>query len=212
MSGQRILVIGGNAAGMTAASRAKRLDPSLDVTVLEASARIAYSICGLPYFVAGLVPDIAELELFTPASLENERGIDARVNCRAVELLPSQRRITVEDAGSGESETLGYDKLLVATGYRPLTPDIEGVELDGVFTASRLGDGESIDSWISKRQARRGRPRGRRLCRSRNRGSADEAWNRGHAAGIGGLRCSPLSMPTWRSSSNTSSSDAVYAS
>ncbi len=151
----RILVIGGNAAGMTAASRAKRLDPSLEVTVIEASPRIAYSICGLPYFLSGLVPELSELELFTPESLKNERGIDARVQCRAVELMASQRKVTVEDGRSGKRETLGYDKVLVATGYRPVTPDVEGVHLKGVFTASRLGDGEAIASWLGTRQARR---------------------------------------------------------
>jgi len=151
----RILVIGGNAAGMTAASRAKRLDPSLEVTVVEASPRIAYSICGLPYFLSGLVPELSELVLFTPESLKNERGIDARVHCRAVELMASQRKVTVEDGRSGKRETLGYDKVLVATGYRPVTPDVEGAHLKGVFTASRLGDAEAIHSWLGMRQARR---------------------------------------------------------
>ena len=151
----RVLVIGGNAAGMTAASRAKRVDPSLDVRVLEASPRIAYSVCGVPYFLSGLVRELSELVLFTPESLMNERGIEARVECRAVELAAMQRKVTVEDARSGTRETLGYDKVLIATGYRPITPDVEGAHLKGVFTASRLGDGEAIMSWLSSRQARR---------------------------------------------------------
>jgi NADPH-dependent 2,4-dienoyl-CoA reductase/sulfur reductase-like enzyme len=151
----RVLVIGGNAAGMTAASRAKRLDPSLDVTVIEASPRIAYSICGLPYFLSGRVSELSELELFTPASLMNERGIAARVGCRAVELAAPQRKVVVEDQHSGERETLGYDRLLIATGYRPVTPDVDGVHLQGVFTASRLGDGEAIATWLNSRRAQR---------------------------------------------------------
>lgn len=151
----RVLVVGGNAAGMTAASRAKRVDPTLEITVIEASPRIAYSICGLPYFLSGHVRELSELELFTPESLMNERGIEARVLCRAVELHPPQRRVVIEDRGSGERETLGYDRLLLATGYRPIAPNVEGGHLRGVFTASRLGDAEAIASWLSSREARR---------------------------------------------------------
>jgi NADPH-dependent 2,4-dienoyl-CoA reductase/sulfur reductase-like enzyme len=140
----RILVVGGNAAGMTAASRAKRLDPSLSVTILEAGPRIAYSICGLPYALSGLVKSIDDLVLFTPEALRNERGIEARLHQEAVEILPSRRAVAVENRLTGERETLPYDRLLLATGYRPLAPGIEGAELQGVFTASRLSDGESI--------------------------------------------------------------------
>jgi NADPH-dependent 2,4-dienoyl-CoA reductase/sulfur reductase-like enzyme len=151
----RILVVGGNAAGMTAASRAKRLDPSLEITILEASSRIAYSICGLPYFLSGLVRDLSELELYSPESLMNERGIEARVQCRVVELRALQRKIVVEHAHPARRDTLSYDKLLIATGYRPITPDIDGVHVNGVFTASRLGDADAIASWLSSKRARR---------------------------------------------------------
>ena len=83
----RILVVGGNAAGMTAASRAKRLDPSLSVRILEGGPRIAYSICGLPFAVAGRVR-FEDLVLFTPETLRNERGIEALVNREAIEIQP----------------------------------------------------------------------------------------------------------------------------
>jgi NADPH-dependent 2,4-dienoyl-CoA reductase/sulfur reductase-like enzyme len=144
----RILVVGGNAAGMTAASRAKRLDPSLAVAVLEAGPRIAYSICGLPFAVAGLVR-VEELELFTPESLKNERGIEAFVNREALEIEIARKRVIVLNRATGEHELHLYDKLLLATGYRPRTPSIEGTGLAGVFTASRLEDGERILSSLS---------------------------------------------------------------
>jgi CoA-dependent NAD(P)H sulfur oxidoreductase len=144
----RILVVGGNAAGMTAASRAKRLDPSLSVSILEAGPRIAYSICGLPFAVAGLV-GFDDLELFTPETLKNERGIDALVNREAIEIELSRKRVIALNRGTGERESHLYDKLLLATGYRPLSPEIEGTGLKGVFTASRLEDGEAILSFLS---------------------------------------------------------------
>jgi CoA-dependent NAD(P)H sulfur oxidoreductase len=150
----RILVVGGNAAGMTAASRAKRLDPSLSVAILEAGPRIAYSICGLPFALAGRV-SFGALELFTPETLRNERGIEARVNREAIEIQPSRKTVVAWNRATGERESHPYDKLLLATGYRPLSPGIEGADLKGVFTASRLEDGEAILSWISNGPARR---------------------------------------------------------
>jgi NADPH-dependent 2,4-dienoyl-CoA reductase/sulfur reductase-like enzyme len=151
---ERTLVIGGNAAGMTAASRAKRLDPSLSVAMLEAGPRIAYSVCGLPFAVAGRV-SFGELVLFTPETLRNERGIEARVNREAIEILPSRKTVVALNRATGERESHPYDKLLLATGYRPLSPGIEGIDLMGVFTASRLEDGEAILHWISSGSARR---------------------------------------------------------
>jgi NADPH-dependent 2,4-dienoyl-CoA reductase/sulfur reductase-like enzyme len=150
----RILVVGGNAAGMTAASRAKRLDPSLSVTILEGGPRIAYSICGLPFALAGRVR-FEDLVLFTPETLRNERGIEARVNREAIEIQPSQKRVIAVNRANGERETHPYDRLLLATGYRPLSPGIEGTDLEGVFTASRLEDGEAILSWMAASSARR---------------------------------------------------------
>lgn len=143
------LIIGGNAAGMTAASRAKRLAPSVAVTILESSRHISYSICGLPYCLGGVVSRFEDLVYFTPETLRNERGIDALVEMRAVEILPSRRSVVVEDVRSGRREPFRYDKLLIATGYRPLTPSLEGIDAPGVFTASRLEDGQAISSWLA---------------------------------------------------------------
>ena len=150
----RILVVGGNAAGMTAASRAKRLDPSLSVAILEGGPRIAYSICGLPFALAGRV-SFSDLVLFTPETLRNERGIEARVNREAIEVQPSRKTVVALNRATGERESHPYDKLLLATGYRPLSPGIEGTDLKGVFTASRLEDGEAILAWITTVSARR---------------------------------------------------------
>ena len=145
---ERHVVIGGNAAGMTAASRAKRLAPDLAVTILEAGPYISYSICGLPYWLGGQVSKFSDLVLFTPEKLRNERGIEARLLTRAVEILPSRRAVVTERVATGEREILSYDKLLVATGYRPKTPKLSGIDSRGVFTASHVADGEAIAAWL----------------------------------------------------------------
>jgi NADPH-dependent 2,4-dienoyl-CoA reductase/sulfur reductase-like enzyme len=149
------LIIGGNAAGMTAASRAKRLDPSLSVTILEASRYISYGICGLPYCLGGVVSSFDELIYYTPESLRNERGIDARTETRAVEILPARRSVVAEDIRTGERDIYKYDKLLIATGYRPVTPPLERIDAKGVFTVSRIEDGQAISDWLAKGEKRR---------------------------------------------------------
>ena len=152
--GERHLIIGGNAAGMTAASRAKRLVPALDIIILDAGAHISYSICGLPYWLGGHVPRFEDLVYFTPDSLQNERGITARVLTRALEILPGQRSVVVEDLRRGEREALKYDKLLIATGYRPTMLDVEGAGAEGVFTMSRIDDGPAIAGWLARGHAK----------------------------------------------------------
>ena len=140
---------------MTAASRAKRLAHSLDVTVIEASRHISYSICGLPYWLGGRVSRFDDLVYFTPESLQNERGISARVETRALEILPARRSVVVEDLRHGEKGGLKYDKLLIATGYKPTSLDIEGADADGIFTVSRIDDGAAIAGWLDSSRAKR---------------------------------------------------------
>ena len=149
-----IAVIGANAAGMTAASRAKRINPDLDVTLFEQSSQIAYSICGLPYWLAGQVERFEDLILFTPSSLLNERGIRATVSSRVAEIHPQQRSLIVDYRDRGESETVHYEHLLVATGYRPKKLDVDGADAAGLFTASHIQDGQAIEAWMASHQPR----------------------------------------------------------
>src|SRR5438046_601802 len=89
---EQILIIGGNAAGLTAASRAKRIDPRLNVTVLEKGPHISYSTCGIPYYLAKIV-SAADLIAYTPESFEKERGIKVHNYTRVDEISPSRKRV-----------------------------------------------------------------------------------------------------------------------
>ncbi len=150
----RVVVIGGNAAGMTAASRAKRLAPDLDVTILEASDFISYSICGVPYYLSGQVARHQELIRYTPETLLEERGIRARTGVVAEEVLAGRRRVACREVSAGREFEVEYDKLVIATGYRPRLPSIEGCGLANVFTVSRLEDGLLIGEAIGQSGAR----------------------------------------------------------
>lgn len=149
------MVIGGNAAGMSAASRAKRLNPELQITVIELGHFISYSICGLPYYVSKKVQRHDRLITFTPEALKAERGITAFTRTRVEEIYTGRRRLLcVEMEGSRESE-MAYDKVVIATGYRPKLPPIKGCNLEGTFTVSRLEDGVRIRREIETRDIHR---------------------------------------------------------
>jgi NADPH-dependent 2,4-dienoyl-CoA reductase/sulfur reductase-like enzyme len=141
---EKVVIIGGNSAGLAAASRAKRLRPSLDITVLEQSSYIAYSTCGLPYFISDLVPDEKELISFSPDALLRARGIKAKTNARALEIFPTRRRVAYIDRVTDETGHLDFDKLLIATGYSAVVPAIEGAGLANVFVLVDLEDGLRI--------------------------------------------------------------------
>jgi CoA-dependent NAD(P)H sulfur oxidoreductase len=141
---ERIVIIGGNAAGMSAAARAKRINPALDITIVEAGAHVAYSICGAPYLISGAVKDASELVHFTPEAFLEHRGAKVRIQTEAVNIQPGLKRIDLRCRKTGRRDTLAYDRLLVATGYRPSKPCIKGIDHPHVFTLSRLEDAEAI--------------------------------------------------------------------
>src|SRR5262245_22833209 len=112
---ERILIIGGNAAGLTAATRAKRLDPRLTVIVLEKGPTISYSTCGIPYFLSKMVT-AKDLISYTPETFEKERGIRVHNNTLVEEIVPSRKRVLCKLTDTGEQAEFHYDRLLIATG------------------------------------------------------------------------------------------------
>ncbi len=141
---EKILIIGGNAAGLTAASRAKRLDPRLNVTVVEKGPAISYSTCGIPYFLAKMVT-AADLISYTPESFEKERGIVVHNNTRIDEIAPSRKRVMGLRTDTGERVEYAYERLLIATGIKAKVPDIPGTSLKNVFTLTNLEDAMRIN-------------------------------------------------------------------
>jgi NADPH-dependent 2,4-dienoyl-CoA reductase/sulfur reductase-like enzyme len=137
--GEKIVVVGGNAAGLTAASRARRLDPRLEITVLERAPHAAYSTCGIPYFLAGDV-DQESLVRMTPADFQRERQIEVLTSVRVDEVAPSRRRILATRTDTGEAFEARFDRLLLATGVVPNVPEIPGTDLPGVHTLVGLTD------------------------------------------------------------------------
>lgn len=141
-----LVVVGGNGAGMSAASKAKRRNPDLEVTVFEAGEHVSYSACGIPHLIEGTVEEPEQLLMLSPDQVK-ERGLDVRTKTKAIGLNPYTKEITVE--GPGGRDALHYDKLCIATGSEAANP-FPGGDLDGVFTLRHHADGlrlmEHVDS------------------------------------------------------------------
>ncbi len=144
---RRILVIGGLAAGPSAASKAKRVNPGAEVVLFEQGNDVSYGICEIPYFIAGQV-DGSKLVLNTPEQLRQRKQIEVRTHHRVERIIPTKRRIVVRDFKGARSYEETYDKLIIATGSTPRRLGLEGEESRNVFTVSSLEDGNRIYHYL----------------------------------------------------------------
>ncbi|MBI4467647.1 MAG: FAD-dependent oxidoreductase [Acidobacteria bacterium] len=153
MPAERLVIIGGNAAGMSAASRARRLNPQLEVVVLEKGEYVSYGTCGLAYLVSGLVPRPDDLVVYTPDYFRTRRGIDVRTGHEATEILPGQKQVAVR---TGEDTyALKYDKLILTSGGAP-AETIPGAQGPHVFTCNDLAGALALRHFLEERGPKRG--------------------------------------------------------
>jgi NADPH-dependent 2,4-dienoyl-CoA reductase/sulfur reductase-like enzyme/rhodanese-related sulfurtransferase len=125
---KRIVVIGGVAGGMSAATRLRRLDADAEIIVLEKSGYVSYANCGLPYYVGGVIEEEKDLLLQTPASLHARFRLDVRVLTEALSIDPVKKEVHVQSLESGNKYSLTYEKLILSPGASPIVPPIPGVE------------------------------------------------------------------------------------
>lgn len=144
----RVIVIGGDAAGMSAASQIKRLRPEYEVTVFERGEYISYAACGIPYFVGGAVGDLEDLIEVSPAEAREKRKIDLRLKHTVLAIDPDERTVTVEHESARTVEP--YDRLLIATGARAQTRGIDRGAFRNVFTMNDLYDAARIRRFIAE--------------------------------------------------------------
>ncbi|MGA5046600.1 FAD-dependent oxidoreductase [Streptomyces arboris] len=145
MAAERLVVIGGDAAGMSAASQARRLKgpDELEIIAFERSAFTSYSACGIPYWVSGEVGGPDDLIARTPEE-HRERDIDLRMRTEVTEIDVAGRRVRALDRESGDTYWTGFDKLVIATGARPVRPELPGIDAPGVHGVQTLGDGQAL--------------------------------------------------------------------
>lgn len=141
----RIVIVGGVAAGMSAASRARRFDPKVEIVVFERGEWISYGACGLPYVLGGDVDDFESLVARTPEQIR-ARGIGVRLRHEVTGIDAGAGTLTVLDRDAGRTVTEPYDRLLIATGVSPIRPDWATTDLRGVHVLKDIPDGQAIQA------------------------------------------------------------------
>ena len=151
---KRLIVVGGVAAGMSAAAKARRVNRAMQVLVYEKSHYISYAACGMPYFIAGDIGDYHSLLARTPEQMAKQ-GVEVHVRHEVTAIDPGARSVTVRDLEQGREFTQGYDKLVIATGARPVRPALPGLDLEGIFALRALEEGQAILRFLQDEQPRR---------------------------------------------------------
>jgi NADPH-dependent 2,4-dienoyl-CoA reductase/sulfur reductase-like enzyme len=146
----RLVIVGGDAAGMTAATQARRRrDASeLEIVAFERGQYTSYSACGIPYYVGDTVEELETLIVRSPEAFREKNDIDARIHHEVTAIDLDARKVTVRDLENSTDRSEGFDLLVVATGATPIKPDWPGVDADGVFGVQVLEDGVAIRRWV----------------------------------------------------------------
>ncbi|MFJ1656714.1 FAD-dependent oxidoreductase [Streptomyces sp. NPDC088337] len=153
---ERLVVIGGDAAGMSAASQARRLrgPDELEIVAFERGHFASFSACGIPYWVGGDVDERDRLIARTPEE-HRARGIDLRMRTEVTEIDVAAGRVRARDVDSGAESWTPYDKLVIATGARPVRPDMPGADAPGVHGVQTLDDGQALLDTLARARGRR---------------------------------------------------------
>ncbi|MEU9366490.1 FAD-dependent oxidoreductase [Streptomyces avermitilis] len=153
---ERLVVIGGDAAGMSAASQARRLrgPDELEIVAFERGHFTSYSACGIPYWVGGDVTERDQLIARTPEE-HRARDIGLRMRTEVTEIDVEGARVRSRDLASGAESWTSYDKLVIATGARPVRPELPGVDAPGVHGVQTLGDGQALLDTLAATRGRR---------------------------------------------------------
>ncbi|MGC3998618.1 MAG: FAD-dependent oxidoreductase [Anaeromyxobacter sp.] len=152
MAPRKLVIVGGVAAGATAAARARRLDETAEITLLERGPYVSYANCGLPYFISGDIQERGKLLLQTPQGFKNRYRVDAHVETEALELDRAGHRVRVR--GPQGERWLAYDKLILAQGGTPVRPPLPGADAPHVFTLWSVPDMDRLHQALEQ-----GKPR-----------------------------------------------------
>lgn len=146
----RIVVIGGSAAGPKAAAKARRCNEHAEIVLLQKGPELSMASCGYPYYVGGFFDDRNQL-LATPAGVVrdpkfylNAKGIDARVSTEVTSIERAEKRVSFTNLLTGETGSLTYDKLILATGSVPRRPPVPGADLKGITTLQSMQDADYL--------------------------------------------------------------------
>jgi NADH oxidase (H2O2-forming) len=145
---KRIVIIGAHAAGVDAASAARKTDRTSEITLLTEEKHAGYSRCGLPFVLGGQIPSFNSLIVFPPAYYQMMK-LNLKTQTKATAIDTAKKTVETADV-AGKTETLPYDSLIIATGANSFMPPIKGREKKGILSLRTLEDGERIDQAVKK--------------------------------------------------------------
>jgi NADPH-dependent 2,4-dienoyl-CoA reductase/sulfur reductase-like enzyme len=155
MSRNRLVIIGGDAAGMSAAAKVRREDPDREIVVFERSPHTSYSACGMPYYIGGLIEKAEHLIARSPEKFREKYRIDVRTRHEVVAIDPAASQVRVRELDNGSESQTAYDQLLISTGATPFCPQVPGAGAGGIFGLSTLQSGIRVRQAVEKGQPRR---------------------------------------------------------
>jgi NADPH-dependent 2,4-dienoyl-CoA reductase/sulfur reductase-like enzyme/rhodanese-related sulfurtransferase len=155
MSTRRYLIVGGVAAGTSAAAKARRCDESAEILLFEKGPHISYAGCGLPYYLGRVIPEREKLLVISPEAFQVRNRVQLFLNHEAIALHPQEKTLVVRDLADGQEKTYPYDQLVLATGAVPLIPPLPGRELNHVYALRTVTDMDWIDRCLSQFHPRR---------------------------------------------------------
>jgi NADH oxidase (H2O2-forming) len=145
---KRIVIIGAHAAGVDAASAARKTDRTAEITLVTEEKHAGYSRCGLPFVIGGQIPNFHDLIVFPPAFYQMMK-LTLKNETKVTTINTGNKTIETTDK-SGKTETISYDSLIISTGASSFIPPIKGKEKKGILSLRTLEDGERIDQAIKK--------------------------------------------------------------
>jgi len=147
----KIVVVGGVAAGMSCAARARRLDEFAEIVVFERANHVSFANCGLPYHIGQVIKDRSRLLLQTPESLDESLAIDVRTAVEVTDIEPGSKTVRVRDLRTGQESVESYDSLALCPGASPVTPPLPGVDHPDIHVLRRIGDMDVIKAAVDGR-------------------------------------------------------------
>lgn len=147
--GKKVVIVGGVAAGASAAARLRRLDEEAEIIIFERGEYVSFANCGLPYYAGGVIEKRRNLLVQTPKSLHQRFNIDVRVLNEVVRLMPEQKQIEVRNMLEDKTYKESYDFLILCPGASPVTPAIAGMDSSNVFTLRNLPDSDAIKEYVN---------------------------------------------------------------
>ncbi|KAF8855783.1 FAD-dependent pyridine nucleotide-disulfide oxidoreductase [Acephala macrosclerotiorum] len=150
----RLVIVGGNAGGMSFATRARRLSEKAQITVFETGSYVSFANCGLPYALGGIIKDDKTLTIQTPESLKKRFNIDVHPDSEVVDIDRDGKAVKVKIFGENERKEFHYDKLVLAQGAEPFRPPIEGLDSEHVFTLHTIPDLEQVREYMALQETK----------------------------------------------------------